>query len=242
MAKLFPTAEAADISGYYALYVNTRRPASTAATESATTSAAAESTATTLTAGGTALKFITKPFAAAVTLTSAMIFSIWGRESVASANCTFSFNLYKYSSGSEGSTFWTQTTGAAELGVSGENVRLVMVTTTGTATAFAVGDRLVLKVYLVEAGGDMAAGTVYFTYDGPTEGASGDTYVETNEPITLSECQTGSGTTPVTPGFGQGFYNDVVDKLNALVDAKCIDAAGPITTLIDDLELQRDNL
>ncbi len=242
MARLFPTAEASDISGYKALYVNTRRPASTGAATSATSSTSGGTMVQcTDTAGGTALKWITKPFAAACVITSAMLFNIWGREAAAADNCSFGFGLFQYTGGSEAATFWTVSNGMAELTTTGLNVRSVAVTTTGTATTFAIGDRLVLKMYVVNVG-SMAVGTATFAYDGPTEGAEGDTYVAINEAITLSECQTGSGTTPVAPGLSQGFYQGVIDGLNALAGANCIDDEGAVATLIDDLALQRDNL
>lgn len=56
---------------------------------------------------------------------------------------------------------------------------------TPTSTAFADGDRISISVCFNDAGGTMAAGaTCNLWWDGPTSGASGDSYVTFTETIT----------------------------------------------------------
>lgn len=243
MARLYLSNEDADITGYKTLYVNLRRPTSTAvATAVTNTTSGGSQIQMTATAGGTALAWITKPFASAVTITSAIIANIWARESAAAANATTNFSLFEYTT-SEQAVFWTTTAGVAELsGTNGVNARQVYVTTTGTATTIDAGNRLVLKMMVEYVGTMGASQTVTMGFDGSTPGVDGDTWIETNEAIQVSEQQTGSGTTPINPGFGQGFFQNIIDGLNAAADASLIEKKDAVLALVDDLGFQRDNL
>jgi len=248
MARLYPSNEAADISGYKALYVNMRRPGSTAVATSVTnTTASGNLIQTTATAGGTALAFITKPFAAAVTITSIQTLVTWAKESAAAANANIGYALYKYTAGAEEATFWGASPAAAELGVSVGGTgngcaRVVTVTTTGTATAFAVGDRLVLKYFLCPTGTMGGSETVTIAFDGTTEGTEGDSFLDIPEAIRVNEQQTGPGTFPTMLGVGQGFFQNIIDGLNAAVGGKVIPNTNAVTAVIDELTYQRDNL
>lgn len=243
MARLYLSNEDSDITGYKIAYVNTRRPSSTAtATAVTNTTSGGSDIQMTATAGGTALAWITKPFASNVIITSAMVLNAWARESAAAANATLSFGLFEYTT-SEQAVFWSPTAGAAELsGTNGVNARSVIVTTAGTTTTIDAGNRLVIKMY-VEYVGTMGAGqTVTMGFDGTTEGADGDTFIDICEAIRVNEQQANSGTIPVAPGLGTGIYQDIIDKINALDGAGVVDKSNAIQTLVDDLGYQRDNL
>lgn len=241
MSRIYLTNQTADVTGYLAAYVNSRRPNTTALTLSSTASTAAgDGIQLTDSTGVTNLAWITKPFAAAVTITSALVYNIWCRETAAFANVSLGISLYEYTT-SEQSTFWSHSP-SAELGTA-TIARLVGATTTGTATTIDAGNRLVIKIFMDNTSGGMAGGSgALVDFDGPTEGVDGDTFIDFNEAITVSEVQSGNGTLPPQPGFGQGFYQDLIDKLNAACGANLITSTNAIATLIDELELQRDQL
>ncbi len=129
----------------------------------------------TKTAGGSALVWISPPLAAPVTIAGAVKMNAFASESQPSCNCGMQVTLYKYSGGSVGSAFLNSERGT-ELAssISQQNW-----TATPTSTSFAIGDRIVIKWWINDAGGTMGNGkTVTTDYDGSTAGADGDTWVQ----------------------------------------------------------------
>lgn len=137
----------------------------------------------TKTAGGSALAWISAPLASAVTISGTVTLNGWALESNGTCNCGVEVRVYKYSGGSEGAAFLTSEKGT-ELTTS---AALQNWTATPTSTAFAAGDRIVLKWWINDAGGTMSSGrTVTMDYDGATGGSDGDTYVSFTEAISFS--------------------------------------------------------
>ena len=249
MSRLYLSNEQSDVSSTYkTLYVGYRRPTSTAVAVSSTaTTASGDGIQAKASDGTTALAWITKPFAAAVTITSIQALNIWAKEAAAAANASVGYELYNYTAGAEGATFWTKTA-YAELpltsGVGTGCRRILNVSTTGTATAFAVGDRLVLKLFIEAAGGAMGTNDdgVRVEFDGTTEGATGDSFLDIAEAIRVNEQQVGPGNYPTATQFGQGFYQNIIDGLNACFGASILPNTNVLTTVVDELGFQRDNL
>ena len=144
----------------------------------------------TATAGGTVLAWISPPVAVAFTLT-AFNWDLWARESNGSANAKLRIRAYKYSGGSE-----TELTGSP-FDEGQEFNNMTMTNETGTAdpsdTAFAVGDRLVIKLYITNAG-TMATGyTCTCNYDA-ADGQTGDSLVVLAETVVWAVTQNITGT------------------------------------------------
>ncbi len=240
MAKIYLTNLASDVTGYKLALVDQRSPTSSAlATSVTTTTAGGDDILATITEGGTELKWITKPFLADVAFAAEpWFYNIWAKESNAAANATAGFTVHEYTT-SEQAAFLDKdhgseatTTIARMSGVSGN----------ATATTVDAGNRLVVKLEAVAVGTMGASQTLTIDYDGPTAGADGDTYVQCNEAIRLSERQLLSGTYPAVPGLGVGFYQNGIDFLNAIVAADFVSQEPSLTVLIDDLTFERDNL
>ncbi len=130
----------------------------------------------TRTAGGTLLKWISAPLASAVTISGSVTFNTWARESSNNANAAVSASVHRYTS-SEQAAFIT-VSDANELGTS---ISQRTFTASGyTPTAFAAGDRIVVKWWITDPAGKTMRGgrAVTADYDGATAGVDGDTYVQ----------------------------------------------------------------
>src|SRR5262249_22712378 len=104
----------------------------------------------------------------------------WAQESSASCNCGLQVTLHKYSGGAEGAAFLNSERGT-ELGTGATQQYW---TATPTSTSFAVGDRIVVKWWINDAGGTMASGKTATTdYDASSAGADGDTWVQFTETL-----------------------------------------------------------
>jgi len=100
-----------------------------------------------------------------------------------------------------------------------------------TSTTFNKGDRIRIRIAANDAGGTMASGhTVSFVNNGPTGGASGDSFVTFNETFTLLETDP-SG----TQIFPTNAASDIVDQ-GAGVDEKEMwtSRGGGVTTAVRD--------
>lgn len=240
MARFFFSNETADVSGYKLLYVNTRNPRTSALTLAST----AATDAAQLTVSGTAQKWITKPFAEAVTLTSVMIQNFWCSESSTGTNAAIAMDLFQYTAGAEeSSAFWPKSNALTEIAdvTIGRNI---WVTTTGTSTTFAVGDRLVAKLYNVSSGADTIGGAgmhTNFDFDGKDEGRDGDSWFECCEPVRVNERQPASGATSLMLGVGQGYFQDILDKMDILIKASALASNSTVQAMIDDLTYERNN-
>lgn len=146
----------------------------------------------TATAGGSTLAWISEPLSAGFTLSGTVTANIYGGESAATVNAGFRVRLYKYSGGVEGSAILTADM-STELNTTLTTARNW--TGTPSSTVFATGDRIVVKLFITNVGGTMAAGTVTGHYDGPTNASDGDSSVQINETVTMT-AEGGSGGTP----------------------------------------------
>jgi hypothetical protein len=141
----------------------------------------------TKTAGGQQLEWISPPFAADVTIltTDTITFNLWGLESNLSANCGARVHLYRWSSvdgsltelaGSPWSKGVEFTTSAAVQNWTG---------TVSSNQTFFTNDRLVIRCAITNVG-TMATGfTCTMDYDGPTNAADGDSWVQLNNTVTF---------------------------------------------------------
>ncbi len=134
----------------------------------------------TATAGGPALVWISPPLAAATTISGTVTMNTWASEQSA-CHCGMQLTLQKYSNGAEGSAFLTSARGT-ELTTS---ITQQNWTATPTSTSFAVGDRIVVKWWIKDAGGTMNGNkSVTTDYDGKTSGSNGDTWLQFTETLT----------------------------------------------------------
>ena len=242
MPRIYLSADVSDVTGYSQAYVDMKSPNTTTLTNSATaTTASGTSIQATATTGGTALKWITAPIGAAVTLVTQVFVNIWAKESNAANNCTVSIQLFPYSAAAEGSVFLTDTSYATELTTSYVAQRYT--TAAATSQAFAVGDRLVIKLFIINVGtmGAAASGAL-IDYDAPTEGVDGDTFIDIQEPFRVNKFQFGASTNIVNPGFGDGYYTNTIDALNQGVTSKLFPMNSTVRAAIDATTFQRNLL
>lgn len=133
------------------------------------------------TAGGTALKWISPPLAAPVTIASTVTLSGWAKESATTANAGLQVTLHRYTT-SEQSSF-LNTEHGTELGTT---IAQRSWTAAPTSTNFLRGDRIVVKWWINDAGGTQASGaTATLDYNGPTASADGDTLVTFTENLSF---------------------------------------------------------
>ena len=136
----------------------------------------------TKTAGGAALVWISPPLATAATISGTVTMNAYAAESQSACNCGMQVTVRKYSGGAEGATLLNSERGT-ELGTT---IALQNWTATPTSTSFAVGDRIVVRWWINDAGGNMGSNkTVTTDYDGKTAGADGDTWVQFNENLSF---------------------------------------------------------
>jgi hypothetical protein len=239
MSKFYLTDLTADVTGYKLALIDMRNPAAAVKTSSTTTTTAGDLIAVKAADATTELKWITKPFVADVTFTAQpIVFNHWGFEGDAAANANFAVALYEYTT-SEQAVSTNYSPAPAELGTT--IAHIVYVTTNTTALTVDAGNRLVIKV-AVSHTGSMAANYVNMTYDGATEGLTGDTWIYLMEKARSAEAQVGPGTYPIIPGLGQGFYQNIIDNVNAGVGAQIFSLDENVQQLLDDCGFQRDNL
>ena len=162
---------------YYDLLLTAGSSADTAVVD---TTVAGTEIQFTKTAGGGLVNFITAPFALAYTLTSADL-SAWFKESVDLANIGARARFFKYSAGVE-----TELTGGPfDDGVEFTTSDAEYTWTANYGdTAFAAGDRLLLKLYITNVG-VMALGTGTLTFNA-ADGGTGDSFIQTLEALTFS--------------------------------------------------------
>lgn len=132
----------------------------------------------TSTAGGTALSWFSEPLPEAFTLTGTCTVNIRGLESANAVNAGRGILIERTNNaGTVQSSIVADTTVPATIAeYTTADTANAAFTPTVTSTTFASGDRIkvTLKVRNV---GTMAAGTVTNTYNGPTAGAAGDTFI-----------------------------------------------------------------
>lgn len=159
---------------------------------------------TTLTAGteiqltdvvnGTALAWISEPFATAVNIQTGWTNNLYGGESGTGVNAAFRAKLFHYTNATE--VLFGQADMAAELSTTVTTARnWVQGTGAPTNTLFAVGDRLVVKFYAIPVGGTMSTGTVTAHFEGPTDAADGSSWISIQQTATMT-AEGGAGGTP----------------------------------------------
>jgi hypothetical protein len=182
--RLYLHATTASIAGYKDMTLSLGAGVVTLVTN---TAAGGTDIQVTNTAGGTAQAWISPAVVTGFTLSGTVTCNVYGGESATTANTAFRCRLYKYSGGAEGAAILTANM-TTELTTSLTTVRNW--TGTPTSTAFAAGDRLVLKLFLENCAtsgcptGSMAAGqTATIRYDGVTVGADGATWVQVTQTL-----------------------------------------------------------
>ncbi|OGS12676.1 MAG: hypothetical protein A2234_07855 [Elusimicrobia bacterium RIFOXYA2_FULL_58_8] len=134
----------------------------------------------TRTAGGTPVVWYSDPLDA-VTISGNVTFNIWARESNKFANAGLAGELLRTdSSGNILSVIASVVAPASELATS---FALKTWTRTPAPTALSNGDRLALRLYMDNFGTMAANYTVQVSLDGPTAGASGDSWFRTVEAL-----------------------------------------------------------
>jgi hypothetical protein len=136
------------------------------------------------------------------TLAGPITFNVWSAESDGTANTGLRARLFKKpKSGSE-----VELGGPYDMGQELAAGTSVLNSWTGTppTTEFAEDDRLVLRIYVTNAGGDMGGGDfVTMDYDGSTSGADYDTWIQLSQFVTFKAPGDPDGTpTPPPPPTG----------------------------------------
>ncbi len=241
--RIYLSNDASDVSGYKVAYVDMRSPNTTALTLSTTTTTGSgDDIQCTATAGGTALKWITAPFGSAKTLVTQVFCNLWCKETSAAANCGPSIELYPYSASTEGSVFLDDDALQTEITTSFAAVRWM--TVAATTTDFAVGDRLVIKVYVSNVGLTMGAvtGGFLFDYDGPTDNADGDSWIDIQEDFRVNKKQYGASTNLTVPGISTGKLQSMITALNDGVTMGYFPMNCTIRKAIDQLQFEQNTL
>jgi hypothetical protein len=145
--------------------------------------------------------FITEPLNA-VTLSSTPTVSLRGLESSTMANYGLAGNFYKVTTGNvigdtgASSTFFGSNT--TELGTT-DSARALTVSLNAFPMAVSAGERLLFLAHWFSAGGTSSAGfTATASYNGPTSGAAGDSFITFTETITEQSLATKAP--PFSPG------------------------------------------
>ena len=244
MSRIYLTNLLSDVAGYKLALIDQRSPESTALATSITgTTASGTDIQCTDTSGGTALKWITKPMLEAVSVSAtAMFINFWAKESNALANTGMGCKMLLYTAGAESTVFGGFAASAAELTTTSARTfdGCVYGTSNLTAQTVAAADRIVLKPYVNNVG-TMAPGyAVTLAYDGPTEGADGDSFVEVNEVLRVNERQLKSGTMATATGVSQAKCQEFLDAVDWLDGNKIVDKTA-LQIAYDDVAFERDN-
>ena len=134
----------------------------------------------TRTAGGTAMVWYSDPLDE-VTISGNVTFNIWGRESHQQANAELTAELLRANaSGAIQEVIAAVRVPTSELGTTLSARNWTM---TPAPTALSNGDRLAVRVYIDDAGTMGSGRFVEVTLDGPTAGASGDSWFSTAEAL-----------------------------------------------------------
>jgi len=172
--KLFLRSTQTIITGYYDLLSTAGAAADTCVTN--TTGAQVQLTKT---AGGSAVAWISRAIGVGFTLTLADI-SLWQRESNVNANAYGRFRLFNYASATGVESELGGGPFDDDVEMDNKN-REDTWAANPTDTAFARGDRVVLKCYL---GANVTGYTSTMTFNA-ADGATGDSFLNINETITF---------------------------------------------------------
>jgi hypothetical protein len=217
MAQIFLTDLPADVAGYKLALVGMRNPYTTGKVTSVTnTTSSGDNIECTDTAGGTAVKWITKPMEKDVAIAGMVFQNIWCKESNASGNAGVGMTLHEYTTSEQ--TAFLDTNGTVEAGTTIAPMRQLSAAPTGTTID--AGNRLAIKLQTIAVGTMGASQTLTVDYDGAASGVDGDTYIDLAEELPVSEVQQKSGSSALDPGLGHGQLVKLSMALQEIVDAK----------------------
>lgn len=169
-------------AGNLALSQRTGRASTTAVTN---TVASGTNIQVTATGGGQALVWLSEPVTEAITISGTITVNIRGLESANAVNAGRGILIERANNAGT-----VQSTILAVTGVPSTITEFTTsdaangaATFTPTSTAMAVGERIRITLSIRAAGGTMGAGTATISYNGPTSGAAGDTWVRFTEDI-----------------------------------------------------------
>lgn len=179
----FLHAAASDLGGAGQKALDTTRGAA-AATAVTNTVASGNNIQITQTAGGQALQWLTAPLSA-VTISGSITVNIRGLESATAANSGAGIRIERAdSSGNILATIVpSSAVSATEYGTTDAARSAAF---TPSPATLSTGDRIVVTVLAVAVGTMGGSRTVTNSYDGPTSGAAGDTFVTFTETITTA--------------------------------------------------------
>lgn len=126
------------------------------------------------------LTFISEPVSAGFTLSGTITFNLRALESDMMANVAINAVVEKIDRITLQRTVVVDTTNTTELGTSESANNF---TATPTSTAFSKGDRIMVTIYGDDSGSMGSGFTFTLFYDGPTGGASGDSWIELTETV-----------------------------------------------------------
>jgi len=189
--QVFLTTVAPTEAGAYSPCTTSRRAVNAvhgAGVTTSVTNSAASGTdiATTVAAGTTELCFASDPVLTGFTMSGTITYNVWGFESAIQCNCAWRVKVYRYN-GSETLVSDKSDTGG-EMPTS--NAARNWTDAAPTSTAFAIGDRIVIRTRITNAGTMGSGRTATMNYAGTTAAASGDSYVTFTENIAFTRTRT----------------------------------------------------
>ena len=135
-------------------------------------------------------EFITLPLAADVTIAGTINCNVWCREAAATDNVGANVVLERINSSGVIVSEIGRSANTTEMAISATTNSLATFTITPTSTAMKKGDRIRARLFIDDAGGNMAGGTAsFFGIAGSTAGANGDTFITFTETFTLQTTQ-----------------------------------------------------
>jgi hypothetical protein len=155
-----------------------------------------------LVSSGVAL-FVSPPLSASVTVSGAITLNVWAREANMTDNAAINFRVMKLTNGSGGSNTLSEVGRSArttELGTSFAAANFNF--TPGAGVSFNRGDRIVLSLYIDDAGTMGSGGYGYAAVSGPTAAAAGDSYVTFTETFSFDSTPAGSTVYLTNDGAG----------------------------------------
>jgi hypothetical protein len=195
--SLWLTDQASDIAGYRRAVLGGRGDAPSLV-RAVTTTAAGPSSGiqATRSAGGTALAWVTDPLAGVVLTTGTWQARLWAKESDAAANAALRLQVWQWTT-AEASDVLDDTGSTTELTTTIADY--ARTTVAATARTLADGNRLVFKVFVDDATGNLAAGhTVTTARASPAKSAAkAGTVVWTANPAATTESRNRRSARPV---------------------------------------------
>ena len=154
------------------------------------------------------IEWITPPLAGAVTISGSITWNLRAAEFSMSDNCAVNGRIEKIDGATGALTLIDQTSRTTEVALSEAANNFAETPASGVACL--KGDRLRVIVYFDDAGTMAVGGPITFWYDGPTDSASGDSYVTLTED--LSFVTTPAGTTIYPTNTASAVSTSDVDR------------------------------